>query len=68
MSDVHRRSRAAVIVNWEPVLHLAQWSWHGHEAYSVETVAARCGQIVTGTLDDAEKHVVTCLTCLVKTS
>ena len=60
---------AFVVVTWEPVLHLlsrdSQPAWVKRHVHTQTTVWTECGEVITGYIDEAEKHVVSCLACLV---
>lgn len=63
MPNVPRSRLALVVVNWEPMLHVVTGNGHLHYQ-NVATVWTECQLKVTGYVDDADKHMVTCLTCL----
>jgi hypothetical protein len=62
---------ALVVVTWEPVLHAVNpldgnSAW-GKIHYNRTTQATTaCRQEVTGFIDTEDKHIVTCLECLVR--
>lgn len=70
MPDLPGERGPYAIVNWEPVLHLlandAGFTWICDNYGRLSTCHSQCGEIVSGYLHDASKHVVTCLTCLVE--
>jgi hypothetical protein len=64
MPHVPRPRGPLVIVNWEPMLHLASASTPGPRYQETATTFTQCGQWVTGFVDDNPTVVVTCLSCL----
>lgn len=61
---------ALVVVTWEPMLHTVSPDYahvvkrlHFNDTVCVTTA---CQQEVTGYIDTDEKHIVSCLTCLVR--
>lgn len=57
-----------VVVTWEPVLHLISkrdgYTWRAIHFNRTAKANTQCGQEVTGYIDNADNHVVTCIVCL----
>jgi len=68
MPHLPRERGLLVIVTWEPVMHYVatdtQLSWIIEHYHTVATGWTQCGQSITGYIDDGDKHVVMCLTCI----
>lgn len=58
----------AIVEFSDPVLHLVEERASDNFVYDAyhrtRVCQTQCGLTLTGMLDDAEKYVVTCLTCL----
>ncbi len=68
MPYLPRERGLLVIVTWEPVMHYVasdtQMDWIDKHYKTTATAFTQCGQLSTGYIDDGDKHVVACLTCL----